>query len=528
MVVSESTADYYKFCPGEEHVKISNAICRGRRRSSFPKCPGCQFNDDERHGQSLSVAVDKAKPVSGVEALFDEFDIRGTVPAPLSKEAAWRIGHAAAQFLRSKLRGYERADPNSRAIVIGRDTRLHGLELQRALSDGIRATGTDVLDLGVIDTPQLYFAVNHFRACGGIQTTGGRRPAEYNGFEICGSKGVSLGQDTGMNGVREIACRVPKHQTGTTARYVESDLTRQYREFVLGFLRARERGGRPLRVAIDGGNGAAGRWVPIVFKGVKRLTIIPLNFKHDGRFEHTPDPLDPANLKGLRKTLKAHRASLGVSFDGDADRCVFLDERGMTVRPDIITALLARAFLEREAGAPIVYDHRSGRVVLEEIERVGGVPIRERVGAAFMKKSMADGNAVFGGGLCGRYYFRDNFYCESGLLAFVHVVNVLTDTGKKLSELTRPLQRFRPSGEISYRCPDREASLRRIRDKFSDAEIDELDGVTVRYPDWWFNVRKSSADPVLRLNIEARTRKIVDRRILEVSPMLGERLGRRV
>ncbi|MCZ6683769.1 MAG: phosphomannomutase/phosphoglucomutase [Planctomycetota bacterium] len=528
MIESESTADYYKFCAGEEHIKISNAICRGRRRSSFPKCPNCQFNPDAGTGERVSISVDKAKPVSGVEALFDEFDIRGTVPAPLTQESAWRIGHAAAQYLRSKLRGYERADPACRAIVIGRDTRPHGIELQRGLSDGIRATGTNVLNLGVIDTPQLYFAVNHLGACGGIQTTGGRRPIEFNGFEICGAKGVPLGQDTGMNGIREIACRVPRHETGTTAGYAESDVTKAYREYVLGFMRGQEPRGRALRVAVDASNGSAGRWMPIVFKNVKRLTIVPLNFKHDGRFEHVPDPLDPANLKGLRKMLKAHRASLGVCFDGDAARCVFLDDRGLMVRPDIITALLARAFLEREGGASIVYDHRSSRVVAEEIQRVGGVPIRERVGAAFMKKSMADANAVFGGGLCGRYYFRDNFFCESGFLALVHLINILTDTGKTLSELARPLQRFRPSGEISFRSPDREASLRKIRDRFTDAEIDELDGVTVRYPDWWFNVRKSSGDPVLRLNVEARTRKIVDRRVLEVAPMLGERFGRRI
>lgn len=528
MIESESTADYFKFCPGEDHIKISNAICRGRRRSSFPKCPGCQFNPDEHSSEQVAISVDKAKPVSGVEALFEQFDICGTVPAPFTKEAAWRIGHAAAQYLRSKLRGYERADPDSRALVVGRDTRPHSTELQRVLSDGIRATGTDVLNLGVIDTPQLYFAVNHFGACGGIQTTGGCRPIEYNGFEICGAKGVPLGQDTGMNGIREIACRVPRHQTGTTARYTECDLTKEYRAFVLGFLRGREQRGRALRVAVDAANGAAGRWIPIVFKNVKRLTVIPMNFKHDGRSEHSPNPFDPASLKGLRKTLKAHRASFGVCFDGDADRCVFLDERGMMVRPDIITALLARGFLEREAGASIVYDHRSSRVVAEEIERVGGLPIRERVGPVFMKKAMADGNAVFGGGLCGRYFFRDNFFCESALLAFIHIINLLTDTGKKLSELARPLQRFRPSGEISFLCPDREASLREIRSRFTDAEIDELDGLTVRYPDWWFNVRKSSGDPVLRLNVEARTRKIVDRRVLEVAPILGERVGRRI
>lgn len=518
----ESVRDYFRFCPGEEAIKISNAVCRGRRHASYPKCHGCQFNDDER--QAARTAPNRADPPMSIESVFKAYDIRGIYPSPLSEEAAWRIGHATAQYLLGQLRGHERVGPNARTVVVGRDMRTHSPILQHELIEGLRAAGMDVINIGMIDTSQVYFAVNHFGACGGIQTTASHNPAQYNGFKICGVRGTPIGIDTGLSSIRDIAARIPKHQTGTTARLTDQDLAKPYREFLLQFLRGRDKLPRPLKVVIDAGNGMAGRWFPIVFGGVKGLSIIPLYFEHDGRFVHDPNPLVAANLKDLRKAVKDAGADFGACFDGDADRCIFVDEKAAIVSCDMITALLARTFLDRHPGAAVVYDLRSSRVVAEEIERAGGKPVRERVGHAFMKKTMAEHDALFGGELSGHFYFRDNYYCDSGLLAFIHVVNVLAETGRRLGDLIRPLQRYRASGEINFQCPDKDRVLRELLKTFADAQVDQLDGVTVQYPDWWFNVRPSNTEPLLRLNLEARTKKMMEERLAELAPLLGTRV----
>ncbi|MFQ5411469.1 MAG: hypothetical protein ACE5EC_04205, partial [Phycisphaerae bacterium] len=253
MIQSQTTSDYYKYCPGEERVRISNAICLGRRRSHYPKCRGCQFNDDERdstapgtashasHSQSsgdpaVKPGDDRSNTASDVASLFHDSDICGTIPIPLSEDVAWRVGHAAAHFLRSKLRGYDRADPDTRAVVVGRDTRPHSESLEQALIAGIRSTGTDVVALGVIGTPQLYFAVKELGVCGGFQIAGGRRPAEYNGIRICGAKAVPIGIETGLGSIRDIADRIPQHETGAVSRLIARDLTEDYANFIRGFL----------------------------------------------------------------------------------------------------------------------------------------------------------------------------------------------------------------------------------------------------------------------------------------------------
>lgn len=514
--------DYFRFCPGEEQIKLSNAVCRGRRRSSYPKCHGCRFNDDEKAVQAAVVAA-KTRSSSDVESVFTAIEVRGIYPSPLSEDVAWRIGHASAQFLRGKLRGSERADPNSRAVVVGRDMRTHGAVLQAALIDGIRASGTDVINVGLIDTPQLYFAVNHHGACGGIQTTASHRAAHYNGFIVCGSKGISINVETGLAGIRDIAARVPRHQTGTTAKLSDGELAQQYRDFVLKFLRGSSGLARPISVVVDASNGMAGRWIPQVFGGIPNLKITPLNFDHTGRFTHIPDPTHPSALTGLKRAVKQHKADFGICFDGDADRVAFVDERGQVVSCDLVGALIARNILEREPGAAIVHDLRCSRIVAEEMERAGGRAIRERVGRPFITKAMYEQGAVFGMELSGHYYFRDNLYTDSGLIAFAQVINVLVSTGRKLGELVKAIQRYRTSGEVGFKCPDREQTFKKLRSAFADARIDPLDGLTFEYPDWWFNVRASRTTPALRLNIEARTKKLVDEKLAELTPMLGLR-----
>jgi len=511
--------DYYRFCPGEEHIKLSNAICRGRRNSHFPKCHGCQFNDDEkRNRQAAAEQADSAEARMGL--VFQPFDICGKTPAPLTEEAAWRIGHATAQYLHAKLRGFDRADPHARSLVVARDARPHSKRLQAALVQGVQATGMDVIDVGLADTPRLYFAVGRLRTCGGVMTTGGHLPAEYNGFKICGGGASPMSVETGLASIRDLAIRVPRHETRTTARTHRQDVSRQYAEFVRGFLFVGLRLARPLRIVVDASNGMAARSLPIILKGVQNLDIMWINDALDGSFAHTPEPLDSRNRRALRRAVKSHEAHFGICFDGDGCRCMVLDEKGMAVRPDLLMTLIARMLLERAPGETIIHDLRASDVLSDEIDRAGGVAARERVGHPFIKKTMNDRNALFGGDFEGRFYYRDNWFCESGLITFIHVVNLLVASGRHLSELTRPLHKYRHSGELTFEVRDAEQVFRQVQTTYADGQAEDLDGLTIRYPDWWFNLRRLSGEPRIGLTVEARSKKLIDEKLAALRPML--------
>ncbi len=540
MTTVQATKDYHKYCPGEEQVRISNAICRGRRRTHYPKCQGCQFNDDERGRDvqqyvpvtvpphevirvSNGQIVEKLNDSTQIGTLFKLSDISGTYPHPLNEDAAWRIGHAVAQYLRSKLRGFDRADPIARAIVVGRDTRPHSASLEEALIEGIRSTGTDVITLGEVGTPHTYFVANHLGACGGIQVTAGHNPVNQNGFRICGTKASPIGMETGLSSIRDIAIRVPKHYTGASSRRITKDFTDIYTKTLRSLLRQDMKLPEPMSVVVDAGNGTAAKWLPLIFRGNRNLRIHRLNFEHKGNFDHEPNPLLAKNTRDLRALVKAQKADFGVSFDSSEERCVFVDEKGRTIRPDHMIALLACSLLEREAGSQIVFDHRASAVVEEEIVRAGGIPVRERIGASYMKRTMAERDAVFGGDLSGRFYFRSAAHCESGVIAMIQVINMIINSGKTLGELAKPLQRYSTSGELKFYCPDTHEVLRNLTRAHADAVAEQLDGLSFRYQDWWFNVRPNAAERTIRLNVEARTRRAVEERIAELSPLLGIR-----
>ncbi len=511
--------DYYRFCPDNVEMKISTAVCAGRRRANYSHCPGCQFNDDEKDGNQPmtdpGAAVSDGK--SNIQKVFKAYDVRGVYPDPLNEELAWRVGHATALYFRQIAPAAHRADTSKMTLVVGRDMRKSSPTMADALIDGIRATGTPVIDIGMIDTSQIYFAVNHFDTIGGIQTTASHNPANYNGFKICGRRGAPIGEDTGLCEIRHIAESIGQHTTGQTGNLSTKDLTEPYKDFVRGYLKSI----RPLKLVIDASNGMAGQWAPIIFSDVPNLELEFLNMETTGEFVHDPNPLVDSNLDQVRDLVRKTGADMGVCFDGDADRCMLIDENADIVRCDILTALLSGYFLKKYPKATIVYDLRSSRVVAEEIENAGGTPRRQRVGHAFMKKEMKDRDAVFGGELSGHFYFKDNYYCDSGLLALVHVLNVLTETGQPLSELIEPLLRFHASGERNFETADKDGTIAKLRKTFSDGQIDDLDGVTVQYADWWFNVRKSNTEPLLRLNLEANTAELLNDKLAEVSKRLG-------
>jgi phosphomannomutase len=531
--------DYYRQCPGETY-KISDAVCFQRQKHHYPKCPGCQWNPATKNiVEAASTSAGGAGAERGrvggggaggdysplyevpmIEKVYKAYDIRGVYPDPLNEEIAWKTGHATAQFLRMNLAGLAKADPRMNMIIVGRDMRTSSPSLAKALIEGILATGTNVIDIGMIDTPQIYFAINHLGCCGGIQVTASHNPAHYNGFKVSGIEARPIGENTGLNEIKRLATNIRKGPSAQTGRVESMDLSRPYKSHVLQFLKI----GRPLKVVVDCSNGMAGKFIPNIFVGQPNLQIVPINLDITGTFKHEPNPLVDANLRELQEAVLSNAADFGVCFDGDADRCIFVDEQAKIVRCDILTAFLAKDFLRKSPGSAIVYDLRSSRVVREEILNAGGVPKRERVGHVFMKKALADSHGVFGGELSGHFYFRDSFKTDSGAIVFATTCSVLSNYGggdTPLSQILKPLQRYYSSGEINYEVHDKDGAIKKLAERYKDASIDYLDGITIEYDTWWFNVRKSNTEPLLRLNLEAHSTDLLAKKLEEVGGQLG-------
>jgi len=455
-----------------------------------------------------------------IEKIFKAYDVRATYPTPLNEDAAWKVGHATAQYLkRSRQNATDRVKLED-TLVVGRDMRPSSPALAKALIDGISSVGMNVIDVGMIDTSFMYFAINHLGAVGGIQTTASHNPVQYNGFKISGPKAAPIGAASGLDDIKRIASSLRPGQTGESGKVQTRDLWPEYRKHVLQFLDLK----RPIRVVIDASNGMAGKMVPAVFDGVPNLQIIPVLFEITGSFTHEPNPLVEQNLDLLKKRIGEEKPDLGVCFDGDADRCMFIDENQKTIGCDIITALLAADFLKMPAnrGSTIVYDLRSSHVVADEVKSAGGTPRRDRVGHAFIKKTLADTKAVFGGELSGHFYFRDNFFADSGAIAFARLLSVLSAQDKPLSALVAPLLRYTQSGEINFQVEDKDGKIRELADLYKKGQVDYLDGITVDFGDWWFNVRKSNTEPLLRLNLEAKTPAMMESKFAELKKILGE------
>ena len=451
-------------------------------------------------------------------AIFKAYDVRGIYPDQLDEEAAWKIGHASAQFLRSLLRGYERGQANAQSVIVGRDMRSHSPSIAKAMIEGMNATGANVIDIGMIDTPQMYFAINHLGTCGGVQITASHNGPKYNGFKVSGRDAKPVSGDTGLKEIKHIATAL-LHTKGVAQGSVEKcDLTDPYRQHVLKFLKPNN---RPLKIVIDASNGMAGKMVPELFANLP-VEIIALNFTHDGTFKHDPNPLVESNLAELKAVVVAEGADAGVCFDGDADRLMLVDEQGRNISCDLTTALMVPYFLAKNPNSAVVYDLRSSLVLQEEIIKHGGTPRRERVGHSFMKKTLRDTHAAFGGELSGHFYYRDNYFADSGMITLVHVLNILSASDIPLSEMIAPLRRYSASGEVNFEVSDKDQMMKALANAYPDGQIDDLDGVTVQFKDWWFNVRPSNTEPLLRLNVEAKTQALLEQMYGELTDMLGD------
>jgi phosphomannomutase len=455
--------------------------------------------------------------------VFKAYDVRATYPSPLNEDAAWKVGHAAAQFLkRSRQINVEPRVKREDSVVVGRDMRPHSAGLSNALSDGIRSVGYNVIDIGMVDTPMVYYAINAIDCVGGIQTTASRDPIQFNGFKISGPKAKPIVAASGLDDIKRITSTLRPGNTGLKGKYEERDLWPHYAKHVLKFLNLQ----RPMKVAVDACNGMAGKMLPAIFSGVANLEIVPIHFDITGEFIHAPDPLVDANLQWTRDATIEHKADFGACFDGDADSCVFVDENGKTVGGDLIVALLARDFLLQPAnkGAGIVYDLRCSRIVPEEITAAGGVPHREKSGHASIKKAMVETKSVFGGELSGHFYFRDNAYADCSAIALARLLSVLSAQSQPLSELIQPLMRYSRSGQINFMVDDKESKIRELAEQYKKLKSDYLDGLTIDHGDWWFNVRKSNTEPVLRLNLEAKTPEILATKLADLKKVLGDKI----
>ncbi len=460
--------------------------------------------------------------------VFKAYDVRAIYPKPLSEKLAWQIGHAVARYLTEHAADAGFDDPMMRHVVVGRDMRTSSPSLAEALKTGVRDYGAHVVDVGMVDTPLVYFAINHLGCCGGVQVTASHNPANYNGFKISGMKARPIGMTTGLDEVRRYAAVVDRDKRiSAGGREEQRGLWDAYRDHVLRFLdESLLEGSKTIHVVIDASNGMAGTMIPEVFGKVRGLKITKLNFDNStGEFVHEPNPLVEANLQQLQDKVRSARADLGFCFDGDADRCVAVDEQAQIIGCDLLTAWLSSGFLQASPKSAVVYDLRSTKSLPEMITEAGGKAIKSRVGHVFMKQEMAEHDAVFGGELSGHFYFRDNFFADSGAIAFATAVSALARADGPLSEQIRPARRYAQSGEINFETEDKDAAIDDLVDAFPSAEIEELDGVTLDLGDWWFNVRSSNTEPLLRLNLEAPDRPAVNAYVEEVAQYLGRRVA---
>jgi phosphomannomutase len=512
--------DQERRCPGEKYA-ITDAVCRARRQRQFPRCLTCKWNE------AVPKPEDQAPPVD-LDKVFKAYDIRGLVDQEITRAFAWKVGYSVAAHLLKTLKAKDRAGDEPRWIVVGHDMRPTSEGFARAVADGLRAAGAGAISIGEVETPAVYYAVGSLKALGGIQVTASHNPVAYNGFKITGPDCVPVGLGSGLEKIKRIFASIKDTDELATGPLRHLDVSSGYLLHVKKFVTLPIR--PMMKMVLDMSNGMASKWVPSLLREYN-VQVEGLNLERAGRFKHEPNPLKEENLAELKARVRASGAALGACFDGDADRVGFVDEKGDTVPNDLITALLVPLFLKNERGATIVYDLRSSWALREEIEKYEGVPCRQRVGHSFLKAALRETNAPFGGELSGHSYYRDNFYCDSAIITLMLVLQVLTAHPQTtFSERVAPLRRYARTGEVNFEVPvPRRSTMKKEQDKvikalarkYAKGRVDFLDGVTVEFKDWWFNVRPSNTEPLLRLCLEAGTEKLRDEKYQELAKVLG-------
>lgn len=437
-------------------------------------------------------------------AIFGAYDVRGVYGETLNEETAYRIGRAAAQKLEVP------------EIAVGRDMRVSSPQIAAALIRGITDQGVNVIELGQITTDGLYFAVGKFNYAAGAMVTASHNPGKYNGIKFCRAQAFPISLETGLSDIRDLAVSGDFSEPQKKGQVTQRDVIDDFVQHALSFIDIKKI--KPLKVVIDAGNGMAGLIMPRVFKHLP-CELVPLYFELDGTFPHHPaSPIEPENMLDVQKKVREVGADLGAAFDGDADRMFPVDEHGDLVDGSMVTAMVTNSLLKKNPGSTILYNLIVSKSVPELIEELGGKGLRTRVGHSFIKAKMREANGIFGGEHSGHFYFRENWFADSGLIALLIMLELVSVEDKPLSEIIKPLDHWVRSGEINSTVKDTKTKIQALKDHFGSTatSIDDLDGLTFDYGEWWFNVRPSNTEPLLRLNLEARDTTLLEQKRDEV------------
>jgi len=438
------------------------------------------------------------------EKIFKSYDIRGIYPTELNEEAAYAIGRAFARRAKAK------------SIVVGSDMRLSGPQLKAKLIEGITDEGTDVIDIGLVTVDTVYYAVGILFYDAGIMITASHNPREYNGFKMC------LKNMAWVRGeeLKDYVLNLPPLGDNPKGKVVAEDILPSYLKHVLSFCEPKKI--KPLKVVIDAGNGMAGKIAPLLAPSLP-IEIIPLNFQLDGNFPaHPSNPLLPESQIQIGQAVVEHRADCGVIFDGDTDRIFFVNEKGKVIRGDYTALLLARILIIREPGVSIVYNLICSKILPKKILEWGGKPVRCPVGFVNVSAAVRRSNAFMGGELSGHYCFRDHAFADSGFIAFVLLLQSLSEDGRVISEIVKEFEEYYKSPEINLEVKNSRLIIEEIKKRYQDGRQDELDGLTVEYENWWFNVRPSNTEPLLRVTIETESQEFLDQKVEELSSLVNE------
>ncbi|TMC40369.1 MAG: phosphomannomutase/phosphoglucomutase [Chloroflexi bacterium] len=436
--------------------------------------------------------------------IFHAYDVRGIYGENLTDDVAYRIGRAAAQYLQVP------------EIAVGRDMRLSSPQLAAALIRGITDQGVNAIDLGMTTTDGLYFAVGKFNFPAGVMITASHNPAQYNGMKFCRAQAFPISLESGLSDIRDLAVSGKFAEPASKGQVIKRDITDDHVKHALSFVDVSRI--RPLKVVIDAGNGMAGLIMPKVFQHLP-CELVPLYFELDGNFPHHPaSPIEPENMVDVQKKVREVGADLGAAFDGDADRMFPVDEHGDLVDGSKVIAAVSNSLLQKFPGSTILYNLIVSKSVPELINKLGGKAIRTRVGHSYIKAEMRQNNAIFGGEHSGHFYFRDNWFADSGLIALLILLELVSVENKPLSEILKPLDHGFRSGEINSTIADAQGKMHALEEHFGKnaKSVDHLDGVTLDFGDWWFNVRPSNTEPLLRLNLEANSRELMEQKRDEV------------
>ena len=441
------------------------------------------------------------------QEIFKAYDIRGIYPEEINEETVYRIAQAYVAFVKPK------------QVVVGKDVRLSSPSLWQAAADGITDLGVNVVDIGTISTDMLYFAVAKYGYDGGITISASHNPVQYNGIKVVREKAIPVSSDTGLKDILQIVLTSKKRAGGKKGRIIKKEIMEDYLSHVRSFIDIGSV--KPLKVVANANFGLAGE-VAEKLTGDMPLEIIGINFTPDGSFpKGRPDPLVPENRQETINSIKETGADFGVAWDADADRCFFFDETGEFVQGYFITALLSKIFLKKYPGSKIIFDPRLTWANIDTVRENGGIPIINKCGHSFFKDRMRREDAVFAGEMSAHYYFRDNFYADNGMIPFMIMLETLSITGMTLSQLLSPLKnKYFVSGEINKAVKNTRKILEDIENKYREATVDHLDGLSIEYPDWRFNVRPSNTEPLLRLNLEAKSKNLMEEKRDEVIQLI--------